>query len=47
MDDKDRALCEALGHTFRDERLFEVALTHRTASFEAPSTRRGKAVPHN
>ncbi len=47
MDDKERALAAALGHTFRDERLLEVALTHRSAAFEAAPARKGRPVGDN
>lgn len=47
MDDKLNALAAALGHVFRDERLLEVALTHRSAAFEAAPGRRSKALADN
>lgn len=47
MEDQERAIAEALGHTFRDERLLEVALTHRSAAFEASTRKRAKTPPNN
>ncbi len=47
MDEKLNALAAALGHTFRDERHLEVALTHRSAAFEATATKRAKVLTDN
>ncbi len=47
MDDKLLAIAQRLGHTFRDERLLERALTHRSAALEAAPTRRGRPAGDN
>ena len=46
MNERDRPLAEALGHTFQNGRLLAVALTHRSAAFEA-SSKKTKALEHN
>lgn len=47
MDDKVLALAASLGHQFRDPRLLEVALTHRSAAFESAAARKGKSLGDN
>ena len=46
MNELERPLAEALQHTFQDGRLLAVALTHRSAAFEA-ATKKSKALSHN
>lgn len=46
MNEPERPLAEALQHSFRDERLLAVALTHRSAAFEA-ATKKSRPLAHN
>lgn len=47
MDPEARALAAKLGHTFADESLLDVALTHRSAAFEANANKRGRRPADN
>ena len=46
MNEPEAPLAEALPHSFRDGRLLAVALTHRSAAFEA-ATRKSRPLAHN
>ena len=46
MSESDRSFEEALGYCFQDARLLAVALTHRSAAFEAATSRRAR-LDHN
>ena len=46
MNERDLPLAEALQHTFQNGRLLAVALTHRSAAFEA-SSKKTRALEHN
>jgi ribonuclease-3 len=46
VNELERPLAEALQHTFQNGRLLAVALTHRSAAFEA-SSKKSKALEHN
>jgi len=46
VNERDLPLAEALQHTFQNGRLLAVALTHRSAAFEA-SSKKTRALEHN
>lgn len=46
-EDARKNLCDAIGYTFNDAALLDVALTHRSGAFEMVSKRKRKPIEHN